>query len=131
MRDYYVDIEEIISFINSGIKDEKCNEDYLGCLEALTQTTGESFLDDRALTIQKNISHNSKLLLAIKKLATYCTGQVQAKCDGCPVRKYCNSFIMSQRQEATSKPIVKQSMTKRLNVRRSWKINLTLQKPIK
>ncbi len=92
---YQNDIDEIISFIECGIAKESDN--YKDALGRLTQPISEEFLQNRANEILKQVPDNSELVKALKKLASVCD---EKNCDACVVRKYCNRYISSLRENA-------------------------------
>lgn len=93
---YQNDINEIISFIESCIEEENARFDET--LKRFTQSIPETFLQDRAKEIQKQINDNPSLVKAFKKLATKCDDKY---CANCVVRKYCNKYIAEVRTSAS------------------------------
>lgn len=103
MIDYKIDIEEIIAFIGCLDNKEAVSQDYSSCLSAFTAHVGEEFLDERAKAIKETIRTNSRLQNAFLSLSKYCHTSYDCRCEECPVKKYCNTFIIQARTQ-TSKP---------------------------
>lgn len=93
---YQNDINEIISFIDACIEDE--NDAFEDVLKRFTQSTSESFLQERAEEVKSQIRTNPALVNAFRKLVTKCDGK---SCAGCVVRKYCNKYITEVRANAS------------------------------
>lgn len=94
--DYQNDINEIISFINGTVSE--ISEDYEMCLDRFTTATNEEYLDNRAATIMEEIRTNSDLKKAFSRLSYICHGQGN-ECERCVVKKYCNTYIKSARED--------------------------------
>ena len=97
---FTTDKDEIIAFIESGINTCAPGMFVEKCLERFTAPTGENFLDERAAYIRDEFPKDEKLKFAFEKLANICNDGV-SECSLCPVKKYCNKFIMDTREKAS------------------------------
>ena len=94
--EYKNDKGEFIAFINAGL-DNKENNDINVCLERVTKTVKEKFLNDRAEQYKADTDNDAELMGALRKLAGICNEKEQ-ECHMCPVSKYCNTYIENARK---------------------------------
>ena len=97
MSNYCVDIAEIVSFIESVDYQVASSTSIQDCVVAFTEKTGESYLDERAEMIVRQLDCNPALKKAL------CSGEYCDKCEDCVVRKYCNTYIHNARENAKGK----------------------------
>ena len=88
------DIKEIRDFINAFDYDDNVDANPEICMEKMTESTGEGFLDQRAKCIKNEYEGNREFAEAIGKASALC---VVDECCACPVCKYCNSYINNAR----------------------------------
>ena len=88
------DINEIVCSIEGVYVDEK--EDIDDCLAVFSCASYEPYLNERAAEVRASID-DPRVHNAMKKLAGFCDG-VCDKCEDCVVKKYCNSYIHSARE---------------------------------
>ena len=94
---YDRDLQEVADSIREGI-DIKDVQDSSVCVERMTMLTGEDYLDNRARYLKVQLENDNDLRKAFKVLAQICN-KAETLCDECPVRKYCNKYILSCRKE--------------------------------
>lgn len=94
--DYQNDINEIVSFIHGALPESLA--DYADCLARFTVPVDELFLKERADAILEKIKTDKGLQDAFGRLAAVCLES--GDCNGCIVRKYCNSYIKTARERA-------------------------------
>lgn len=66
------------------------------CVSRFTAEVGENFLIDRAKEVKKAINDEEVVKVSFQKLATICNER-EKRCDCCPVKKYCNTYIKDLR----------------------------------
>ena len=94
--DYQNDINEIVSFIHGALPESLA--DYTDCLARFKAPVDEPFLQERADAILEKIRTDKGLQEAFGRLAAVCLEG--SGCNGCIVRKYCNSYIKTARESA-------------------------------
>lgn len=93
--DKNVEIKEMTGFIDAfGLSDNGSDDSV--CVNRLTVHTDEEFLDLRAELIRDSLQQDS-FASGIRKLASICN-ESEKKCADCPVRKYCNTFVLDKRK---------------------------------
>lgn len=97
MNNFDQDVKEIKACI-SCVKDKPL-ENYDLCLKYVTESSDETYLQDRADYINSVIVEDKELRDAFKRIASYCSGLSQ-NCDQCVIRKYCNAYIGHCRENA-------------------------------
>lgn len=85
---------EIISIIDSIF--ETPNNDYDVCLNRFTLKINDNFLDNRGKYLRHEILSDLTLKNSFKLLSNICNDKTMM-CSNCPVKKYCNSFILNTR----------------------------------
>lgn len=90
---YQPDIAEIARFIECGI-DASPSGNAEDCIGRFTETTQDSFLNERAAYINNSYRHDSALRDAFLRLSNQCSDE---HCASCPVKKYCNHYINNAR----------------------------------
>ena len=91
-----IDIEEMISFINSFELNDNDN-DVTFCLNRITADIDEEYLMQRAESVQQEYQRNIFFQYTLQKLASICNENTYS-CEMCPVNKYCNSYIRNKRE---------------------------------
>lgn len=101
MSEFSADIAEIISFIKC-IDAPSVAQNLTACLAAFTAYTGEEFLDQRAKAVKSAVHGDFEVKAAFERLSAVCDGKCKAECEECVVKKYCNTYINSARENATA-----------------------------
>ena len=97
--EYKNDKGEFISFIKAGLDDKEDNHVDV-CLERVTKSVTEKFLNDRADLYKTDVNNDSELMEAFRRLAFICNEKEQ-ECYKCPVSKYCNTYIENARKNVS------------------------------
>ncbi len=93
---FNVDKKEISAFINLSFDKAETLDNFV-VLKRFTKKTDEEFLNDRADFINIEVQKNSEFNYCFCKLSNICNSQ-NKKCNICPVKKYCNTFITECRK---------------------------------
>jgi len=94
-----VEIKEIIDFINAfDLKPEETVSDK--CIERITLPIDEDFLMQRASAILRNLPSDKELQSSLMALSSICNSK-KKKCDRCPIKKYCNTYIHEARESVS------------------------------
>ena len=88
------EIKEISMMIEAFGLQENGNK-YSKCIERFTADIDEQFLMERASLIKNNMD---EMIPYFKKLSSVCNDSMK-RCDECPVKKYCNTFISEARKK--------------------------------
>ena len=97
---FSADKKEISSFINLYFENNGTDNSSV-VLQRFTEITNEEFLDNRADFIKNEIQIDSSFNDCFTKLAGICNSKKQ-DCKNCPVKKYCNSYIIKCRKSVNA-----------------------------
>jgi len=89
------EIREIISFINAFDLADGNDAEYV--LNKMTADIDEAFLQKRAKEIISAYALDSRLKEGFRRLSSICS-EKGSDCVGCPVNKYCNTYIANARR---------------------------------
>ena len=89
--EYKNDKCEFTAFVKAGL-DSKEQENIEICIERVTKTVKEDFLNARARLYKDEVKNDAEVMTAFRRLSVICNENVQ-QCYECPVSKYCNTYI--------------------------------------
>ena len=94
--EYKNDKCEFTAFVKAGL-DSKEQENIEICIERVTKTVKEDFLNARARLYKDEVKNDAEVMTAFRRLSVICNENVQ-QCYECPVSKYCNTYIENARK---------------------------------
>lgn len=98
--EYKNDKSEFIAFVKAGLDKEE-NTSIDTCLERVTKSVNEEFLEARAKLYRTDVKSDNDLLEVFRRLSVICNEKEQ-NCSKCPVCKYCNTYIENARKSVNN-----------------------------
>lgn len=97
------EIHEMEQFIHAFRIPEE-SEDYQVCLGRLAADIDEEFLRSRSDEVREAAKTDIEFSEALGNLSAICNTKTR-KCKGCPVCRYCNTFIRNARKKVKNNPL--------------------------
>ena len=98
--EYKNDKSEFIAFVKAGLDKEE-NTSIDTCLERVTKSVNEEFLEARAKLYRTDVKSDNDFLEVFRRLSVICNEKEQ-NCSKCPVCKYCNTYIENARKSVNN-----------------------------